>query len=352
MKRTKRNGARRVGSALIATLLAGSLIGCSSGEPATDGSPNASGDQADAVSIVLDWTPNTNHSGIFVAEKLGYYADAGIELTVLPYSQAGVESVLASGGADFGISGASSVTQAAAQGEDLQMVLNIQQKSSAGIAYRADDSRISRPSDLDGKLFASWGAAETIAGVKQMIVNDGGTGEFDEVTLGTSAYQAVYTGAADFAQGLSTWEGIEAELAGTPVDFFFPGDYGVTVTPAEIGISASRSYLADNQDVARRFVQATQKGYEYAMDHPDEAADILVEANPDATVDPELAGRSQEMLTDYWRDAQGGVGTADVEAWQEFVDYLASSGLLVDAEGKPLATAPQVDDLVTNDYLA
>lgn len=353
MGRTMRQRSHGMVRALVAISVAGSLFGCSGGTGTTGGSsPSGSSGKTDAVSIVLDWTPNTNHSGIFVAQKLGYYADAGIALTVLPYSQAGVESVLSSGGADFGISSATAVTQADTQGEDLQMVLNIQHKPSAGIAYRASDTRITRPRDLDGKLFASWGAAETIAGVKKMIVNDGGTGNFSQVTLSTSAYQAVYDGTADFAQGLSTWEGIQAELAGTPVHFFFPADYGVTATPAEIGIAARRSYLAGNQDVARRFVQATQKGYEYAMAHPDEAASILIGANPDANIDSTLANRSQHMLVDYWKDARGGVGTADIGAWQAFTGYLGSAGLLTGANGQPTSAAPAVSDLVTNDYLA
>lgn len=349
--RPSSKGRPRALLALAATsALALGLSGCAAG----DGSGSSSAStELDHVSIVLDWTPNTNHTGIFVAQQLGYYEDAGLDVEVLPYSSAGVESVVASGGADFGISGALSVTQANAQGEDLTMVMNIQQKSSSGVAYRADDTSITSPKDLDGKLFASWGGAELSAQVTQMIRNDGGEGTFESVTLGTSAYDAVYSGTADFAQGLTTWEGIEAELAGTPLNFFLPADYGVTATPAEIGISTTRDYLSSHSDVVQRFAQATQKGYQYAVDNPDEAGDILIEQNPSANLDTDLVHESQELLSsDYWPDADGSVGHADLDAWQQYVDYLVSNGLLTDENGATVTEAPDVSDLVTNNYLS
>lgn len=334
---------------LVASACVAILLVAACGADATSGEEP---DERVEVRIVLDWTPNTNHTGIFVAEELGYYEEAGIELTVLPFSQAGVQNVMMNDGAEFGISGANGVIHSRARGEDLTMVLNLQQQSSAAAAVAADHPEIERPSDLDGKTFASWGAGEALSEVGEMIRNDGGTGEFGQVMLGTSSYETLYAGRADFAQALTTWEGVEAELRGQPLQFFFPADYGVTVTPAEIGIAVRASYVAENEDLVERFVQATRRGYEHALEDPDGAAEILIASNPDATLEEELVGRSQRLLSEeYWPDASGGIGEADLEAWQDYIDHLAEGGFLVDESGEPLDEPPAVEDVVTNRFL-
>ena len=316
-------------------------------------SSNQSGPARQTVSVVLDWTPNTNHSGVYLALARGYYEQTGIDVEILPYSEAGSASVLLGGGADFAFEGAYSVISGRARGDEMTMVLNLQQKSSQGIAVRADNAAITRPSDLDGKLFATWGAAEGVAKVQTMIRNDGGQGTVETALLGTSAYAAVYNGTADYAEGLTTWEGIEAELAGTPLKWFMPADYGVETTPAELGLVTTPSYLRDHSDLAKRFIQATQRGYEDAVNDPEGAVEALLSANPDAAIDRELATRSQELLSSqYWKDEAGSVGRADAERWQRYIDYLQQQGLLEDASGAPASTKLTGADMVTNDLLA
>lgn len=341
---------RRAFTAFAALLSASALALAACGEGG--GSGGQSGAPRETVSVVLDWTPNTNHSGVYLALARGYYAQAGIDVEVLPYSEAGSGSVLLGGGADFAFEGAYSVISARARGDAMTMVLNLQQKSSQGLAVRADDSTITRPADLDGKLFATWGASEGIAKARAMIRNDGGQGTVETVMLGTSAYQAVYNGTADFAEGLTTWEGIEAELAGTPVKWFMPADYGAETTPAELGLATTPAYLQEHPDLARRFVQATQRGYSDAVSDPESAVEALIAANPDAAIDRELATRSQKLLSEqYWTDANGGVGCADIDEWQHYIDYLESEGLVEDSSGAPVAQGLSAADMVSNDLL-
>ena len=234
----------------------------------------------------------------------------------------------------------------------MTMVFNLQQQSSQGIAVRADNTDISRPADLDGKLFATWGAAEGVAKVQTMIRNDGGQGNVETALLGTSAYAAVYNGTADYAEGLTTWEGIEAELAGTPLKWIMPADYGVETTPAELGLVTTPAYLRDHADLAKRFIRATQHGYKDAVADPSAAVDALISANPDAAIDRELASRSQELLSSqYWQDSSGSVGHGDPARWQGYIDYLLAQGLLEDASGAPASAPLSGADMVSNDLL-
>lgn len=332
---------------LITALLAGSLLlsGCAA-------SAGEAVDEADQVAIVLDWTPNTNHTGIYVALDQGYYEQAGIELEILGYSQAGVESVMGTGGAEFGFSGVDSLAAAQASGLELTMVMNVQQKSSFGVAVR-DDSAIGRPADLDGRTLAAYGAGATNFNTKQIIIADGGVGDFERIVVGTGALEAVVARRADFAEAMATWEVLAQEQQGTGIRMFFPADFGVPTTPALLGISVRDDFMAANSDAVRRFVRATQQGYEFAVNDPDQAAQILVDANPQAKLDPTLTMASQRLLSsEYWPDEQGSVGHADVQRWQSYLDHLVLSGLLVDADGQPVTTPFEAADLVTNEFLA
>ena len=131
-----------------------------------------------------------------------------------------------------------------------------------------------------------------------------------------------------------------------------PADYGVETTPAELGLATTPAYLTENPDLARRFIQATQKGYADAVADPAGAVDALIDANPDASIDRELAAKSQEMLASrYWKDASGSVGHADLDRWQSYIDYLEAQGLLEDSSGNPVAPGLSAADMVSNGLL-
>lgn len=303
------------------------------------------------TSIVLDWTPNTNHTGIYVAEKLGYYKDAGLEVEIKGYPQAGVEAVLGNGGADFGISGLDLIAKANAAGSNLKMVYNLQQKSSSVVVYQPN-STIKTPRDLDNKTLAAWGATDTGLRIRQMIINDGGKGNFKKVVVGIGAYEAVAHKRADFAEGLSTWESLEYELRGTPFKQFYPQDYNVTTSPCTFGIATNDKLIKKNPELVKNFIQATMKGYNYAVKHPDEAGKILIEMAPEAKLNPELVKRSQEMLSkNFWPDGRGGTGKADLGKWQKYLDYLAQTKQLQDPNGKPLTTPLNANTQVTNEFV-
>ena len=352
--RTHRWLARAAKTAIAVASIASiaALTACSSGAAtAADGSASASTAKT-KVRLILDWTPNTNHTGVYAALANGYYDQAGIDLEILPYSQSGVESVLASGGADFGFSGSTSATTAAAAGLPLKVVEIVLQKNATLIGYSAKRTDITRPKDLDGKIYAGFGLPWETALVKQVITADGGKGEFTSVSLSTSAYDAVYSGTADFAEPLVTWEGIEAKLNGTPFSYFDPSDYGVPQNYT-LSISGSDSFPNANPEVAKAFVQATQKGYEWAADNADAAAKILIDANPDLANNSDLVYQSQELLSsDYYKASDGRVGFADLAIGQAYSDWLFKTGSLSDADGKALTSAPKASDIYTNEYLA
>ena len=130
--------------------------------------------------LALDWTPNTDHTGFFVARHEGWYRNAGIDLKVLPYATAAPETLLAAHQAECGISFQDSMTFAVAKGADIVSVAAILQKTASAIGVLAS-SQIQRPRDLDGKIYAGFGYPNEVPTLKAVIQADGGKGDFKVV---------------------------------------------------------------------------------------------------------------------------------------------------------------------------
>ncbi|MFF3501375.1 ABC transporter substrate-binding protein [Streptomyces sp. NPDC003247] len=342
----RRSPLRRTALPAAAAALLFAVTACSAGAEATASDPSAT-----TVTLALDWTPNTNHTGIYVAEELGWFEDAGIDLKILPYGSTDPNTLIASHKADFGISYQEGVTVARAAGQDITSVYAVTQKTNVTIAVSAKRDDIRTPKDLDGKTYAGFGAAYEKPLLQEVIRNAGGKGEFTSVALNTSAYAALYAGQADFAMPMPTWEGLEAELTGKPLKNFALSDYGFPEIYSTL-IASSDAYLKKNTGTAKKVVAALYKGYAYAAAHPEKAADLLIKANKSELTNTELVHESAQLLADdYYRAADGTLGGQSAERWQDFADFEFQAGLLSDANGKKLTEAPDASSFFTDDYL-
>jgi ABC-type nitrate/sulfonate/bicarbonate transport system substrate-binding protein len=312
----------------------------------------AGGGSDDTIRFALDWTPNTNHTGLYVALQEGLFDDAGLDVEILPYNEATPDTLVDAGNAEFGISTHGMATFSRASGAHTVTVLAPLQHWATGIGVKADRADLMRPADLDGHVYAGFADPGDSEALAQVIRNDGGRGEFEEVVLGTSAYEAVYSGTADFTVSYLAWEGLEAEHRGLPMRYFEYTDYGFPDQYA-IVVNGNEDWLAENPDRGRAFVQALQRGYEIAADDADRGARALLDANPGAFPDEELVFESQRMLaSDYMRDEQGRVGTLDAEKWAGYARFLYEQGLLTGPDGAPLTAEPDWSTYLTDDYQA
>jgi ABC-type nitrate/sulfonate/bicarbonate transport system substrate-binding protein len=305
------------------------------------------------VSIALDWTPNTNHIGLFVAQAEGYYAEAGLDVTILPYSDTAAGTLVANQVADFGIMGSVSLYTQRTAGADLVGTFAVTQTETGRVVFNADRTDIQRPSDLDGLTYGGFGSAWETALINTIIRNDGGQGDFETVTLGTSAYQALANGAVDFTLEVYTWEGVKAELDGVSQRAFRYADFGVPDEHTTL-IGSSQAYLDANADTAATFIAATRRGYAYAVDHPEAAADIIIAANADVLTDRALIVASLKALVDghYLRTSDGILGALDPAKMTAIGAFMFEAGMLKDANGAALAAAPDFSTYYTNAYAA
>ncbi|WP_064683766.1 ABC transporter substrate-binding protein [Rhizobium bangladeshense] len=304
------------------------------------------------VRIALDWTPNTNHIGIYVAKAKGFYAAGGLDVEILPFTDASAGTLVSNGVADFGISSEIEAMTQRAGGGDVKMVYGVVQTETARLIYKGDRDDIKRPKDLDGKTYGGFGGTWESALVSAMIRNDGGTGDVKTVTLGTSAYEALDNGSIDFTLEIYTWEGIAAELENRKIGRFHYSDYGIPDEQTTVIVS-SDAYLSASREHARAFIQATRQGYAYSVDHPDEACDLLISNSNGALMNTELVKASQKALIDghFLKSEAGVIGTIDPAKADAIGTFLLENGILVDANGAPLKEKPDFSTYYTNELL-
>jgi ABC-type nitrate/sulfonate/bicarbonate transport system substrate-binding protein len=302
------------------------------------------------MNLALDWTPNTNHTGIYVALAQNWYRAEGIDLHLLPYSANVSPDVLVSSGkADVGVSATEGIVTDAAVGQPVVSLAAIIQHNTSALVTLAS-SGLTRPRDLDGKIYGGFGAPYESAVVGEIIQKDGGKGQFRNVTLSVDAMQALESHRIDFAWVFEGWEVIQAQRQGVKLNIFPITNYGVDdyYTP---NLITSPTEIKQEPELLRKFMLATTCGYEYARIHPHESAQMLINGAPAGTFpDPGLVFASQDYLSLRYADPGRKWGWQDASAWHGYPQFILNSGGIQDASGKPVHSM-NFDALYTNQFL-
>ena len=297
-------------------------------------------DPPDLVRVQLDWTPNTNHSGVYIAQAEGWYEDEGVEVEILPFSGTSGDLAVSEGIADIAFSFATSVPFSRAVGLDVVSIAAVLQTSPTEIAVLADGP-IQRLRDLDGQRYAGWGLPYEQPQWRTIIQADGGAGEIEGVVLNTGAYEALEAGRVQAVEFFATWEGINWELEGLDVRTWRLSEVGVPDRPAVLLVTSNAAIEA-KRGALERFLSATLRGYEFAAEDPQAAASILLEAvGPEVLSNGELVVRSAELLAaEYYLAPDGRWGGQTLAQWSGYPGWLYENGLLLDENGDPLSAPP------------
>lgn len=281
------------------------------------------------LKLVLDWTPNTNHTGLYVAMDKGYYKDAGIELEIVQPPEDGAEVLVASGKADFGISFQDTMAGALSKDSPLPIkaVAAITQHNTSGIMSRKGDG-ITTPKGLEGKKYATWDLPIEKAILKNVVEKDGG--DFAKVELipstVTDEVSALSTQQIDAVWVYYGWAGISAKEKGFDFDYFAFKDINPTFDYYTPVLITNDDMIKNNSDTVKKFLEATKKGYEFAAGNPQDAAEILLKYAPET--DSKLANASQEYLSTCYIDKDIPWGYIDSERWKNFYRWINENNLL------------------------
>ena len=336
---------------ILAVILACALTlavaaGCGSNEESKSNEAKSTADSAAKTDItfVLDWTPNTNHTGVYVAKEKGYFADAGINVEVVQPPEDGAEALVSSGKAQFGVSFQDYLVPLVAGDTKapVEAVAALVQHNTSGI-ISLTDKNIKTPKDLEGKNYATWELPIEQATLKRVVEAD--SGDFSKVNLipetVTDEVSALQAGKIDAIWIFYGWAGIACEQAKLKTNYFAFKDIDPVFdfyTPVVVGNS---DWMKKNPDIAKKFLSALKKGYEFAIDHPSDAADILLKNAPE--LDKNLVKASQEYLSKNYKAEVEQWGYIDPARWNAFYNWINENKLSD-------ATIPENAGF-TNDYL-
>ena len=275
------------------------------------------------ISFVLDWTPNTNHTGVYVAIAKGYYRDAGLNVKILSPPEAGAPAFVANGNAQFGVDFQESLGIGLTLPEPFPItaVAAIISHNNSGI-ISLPEKGIDDFSKLEGKVYASWGVPAELKVLEQTMADAGG--DFSKLRTfdapAEDALSMISTGLVDAVWVYESWDVVAADVSGLEYNFIKFAETSPVLDYYTPVIIANDAFLNEHPETARKFIQATAAGYEYAIAHPVEAAQILIDAVPE--LPPELIFASQEILSLQYASGSESWGFIDSERWGAFYGWM------------------------------
>jgi putative hydroxymethylpyrimidine transport system substrate-binding protein len=281
----------------------------------------------EAINVALDWYPNANHAGLFLALERGYYAEEALAPDFYtPSDPTTVLQTVGAGRDTFGISYQTDMLLARAADVPVVSVMALVQVPLLGIMVLAE-SNISRPRDLVGKTVGYPGIPSQEAFLATMLADDGATmDDVELVNIGFDLVPGLISGRVDASLGAYwTHETILAEQEGFPVEILKVDDWGVPPY-YELVIAASEETVAQRGDLVERFLRATKRGYEDAINDPAAAIAALQAASPDLDVPVEEEGIA--LLIPAWTDGDVPFGTQTAERWDAYAAWMADNDLI------------------------
>ena len=313
-----------LGAIILVTGCAGSGDKSDSGDNKTTTNKG----ETEKVTVVLDWTPNTNHTGMYVALEEGYYKEAGLEVEIQQPPEGGALALVASDKAQFAVDFQESLGPAIAAENPLPVVAvaTLLEHNTSGL-ISLKETGINSPKDLEGKAYATWDTPMEKAIIGDIMKTDGGDISNVEMIPNTvtDVIAALQTD-IDVVWIYYGWDGVATELAGLETNYLDFGKLNPVFDFYTPILVSSDKYLEQNPEEAKKFLEATAKGYEYAITNPEKAAEILVKYAPE--LDLELVKASQNYMAEQYKAEKENWGTIDSTRWTTFYDWMYDNELL------------------------
>lgn len=296
--------------------------------------------------VVLDYVPNTNHAGIYLAKAKGYYEKAGLDVRIVQPSDEGTAALIALGQGDVGISFQEDVTYARTADEPLPIVAiaAILQHNTSGFAALKEKG-IRSPADFGGKTYVGWGSPSETAIVRYLAEKAGVDPDSIKIVTSSENFINLPKDQVDFSWIFYGWAGMEAETRDMDLDYLPLNDLDPAFDFYTPVIIASEDMIAQKKDVLRAFLDATAKGYSDCVQDPGDAAKIFCAEVPE--YDLTFITRSLEYLRPYFMDTvlDSGPkwGPMKRDIWENYAGFMLENQLIA----RPL----DVDKAYTNELL-
>lgn len=295
------------------------------------------------VTVVLDWTPNTNHTGLYVALDKGYYKEQGLDVEIVQPSDGNATTIVATNKADFGVSYQEDVTYAKTSEDPLPIkaISTIIQHNTSGFASPASKN-IKTVKDFENKTYGGWGSESEKATLNAVMTNNGA--DFDTVKIldvGEDDFFTATKKEIDIFNVFEGWTGVEAKLRGEEINFIATKDLDKRLDYYTPLLITNDKIINENPELAKKFLAATSKGYEDCVNNPEESAKILLKYAPE--INEELAIESQKFLADKYIDDAPRWGEMKDSIWNNYTDFMM--------EYKLINKDMKASDAYTNEFL-
>ena len=314
--------------ATAATLVLAGCGGSGSGSASSDAGAATDSGEKTALTFCLDYTPNTNHTGIYVAKNQGYFAEEGLDVEIVQPADGTAEGALGTGQAQFGISYQDYIAAAYDSGNTgLTAIAAVIQHNTSGIMSRAADG-ITRAKEMENHVYTTWDMAVEQATIKQVMESDGG--DYSKLSMVPYTVDDEVAGLKanmfDCVWVYEGWAVQNAKIQDYDVNYFSFKDMDDVFDFYTPVIAANTEYAKANPEVAKAFLRAAKKGYEFAVQNPEEAAKILCEEVPE--LDSELVGASASFLAGEYTAEAESWGVIDATRWANYFQWLNDNSLV------------------------
>lgn len=316
--------------------------GCNGEEETQITSTPAESVEMEKITVVLDWIPNTNHVGLFVAEEMGYFEQEGLEVEIVQAPEFNFVEMVGTDAAQFGICGQEQLSQARVSGNvPVVAIATILQENTSGFASPAD-REINSPKDFEGMTYSGWGTLLEEKFIETLMEKDGGDfSKVEMLMMGATDFFASMETEADFAWIYYGWDGIGARVMEYDLNFILLQDVDPDLDFYSPLFISNEKTISERPDLVRRFLAAVSNGYKFSAQNPEQATNLLLIHTPET--DLTHAMQSVRYLSEFFLNQAGDFGTMHRDIWETFSGWMYDNGLLEE----PL----DIDESYTNEFL-
>ena len=281
------------------------------------------------VDFLLDWVPNTNHTGLFVAKEKGYFAEEGIDLDIKQPANESTSDLIINNKAPMGVYFQDYMASKLAKGAPITAIAAIIENNTSGIITNKN-LNINSPKELAGHKYGTWDIPIELNMLQFIMEKDGGDYSKVELVPNTddNSITPLSNGVFDAAPVYYAWDKIMGDSLNIETNFFYYKDYAPELNFYSPVIIANNDYLKDNKEEAIKILRAIKKGYQYAIEHPEEAADILIKQAPALANQRDFVLASQKYLSSQYASDKDKWGQFDPKRWNAFYAWAKEQGLV------------------------
>jgi len=335
---------KKLGFVLLLALALMTMVACNNDK---EKDLNENGGKSDQplelkdVTVVLDWTPNTNHTGLYVALENGYFEEQGLNVEIIQPEGVATDTLVAVGQAEFGVSYQESVTYARLQDVPVVSIAAVIQHNTSGFASLASKG-MKTAQDFEGKSYGGWGMPIENAMIKAFMESEGADpSKVEIITTGTVDFFTSSETGVDFAWVYEGWDLVQARLTGVDIDYIEFKSWDPALDYYTPVLITSEDLIEKDPELVEAFMKAVTMGYEFAIQSPEEAGRILLKQVPE--LDEALVLSSAEFLAKEYQADADQWGHQKESVWTNYQNWLYERELI---EG-----LIDVDKAFTNEFL-